>query len=153
MKTGFSLCSFSHRENPVFITWEPCNENGFFHVLKNYTGKTLFWPCTGPVRDCSVQCFLDKQDTIENWGLTKNFKSALLNLKHFSKYVNIISQKCFELIVCSLHTQHVEMNAKMLTKRFPFFSPGRKCLITDKFLNSNYHNFTIFVRYFPLRVI
>ena len=33
------------------------------------------------------------------------------------------------------------MNAKMLTKRFPFFSPSRKCLITDKFLNSNYHNF------------
>ena len=33
----------------------PCNENRFFPV-KNmyYTGKTLFWPCTGPVRDCSV---------------------------------------------------------------------------------------------------
>jgi hypothetical protein len=54
MKTGFSLCSLSHREKPVFITWEPCNENGFFPVWKNYTGKTLFWPCTGPVQDCSV---------------------------------------------------------------------------------------------------
>ena len=54
MKTGFSQCSFSHREKPVFITWEPCNENRFFPVWKNYTGKTLFWPCTGPVRDCSV---------------------------------------------------------------------------------------------------
>ena len=69
----------------------------------------------------------------------KFFKSALPNLKTF--LVNMISQKSFELIVCSLHTQHVEMNAKMLTKRFPFFSPSRKCLITDKFLNSNYHNF------------
>ena len=29
MKTGFSLCSFSYREKPVFITWEPCNENRF----------------------------------------------------------------------------------------------------------------------------
>jgi hypothetical protein len=42
MKTGFSLCSFSHREKPAFITWEPCNENRFFPVWKNYTGKTLF---------------------------------------------------------------------------------------------------------------
>ena len=24
MKTGFSLCSFSHSEKRVFITWEPC---------------------------------------------------------------------------------------------------------------------------------
>ena len=54
MKTGFSLCSISHREKPVFITWEPCIENRFFPVWKYYTGKTLFWPCTGPVRDCSV---------------------------------------------------------------------------------------------------
>ena len=51
MKIVFSLCSFSHRGKPVFIT---ANENRFFPVWKNYTGKTLFWPCTGPVRDCSV---------------------------------------------------------------------------------------------------
>ena len=25
MKTGFSLCSISNREKPVFITWEPCS--------------------------------------------------------------------------------------------------------------------------------
>ena len=25
MKTGFCLCTFSHREKPVFITWEPCS--------------------------------------------------------------------------------------------------------------------------------
>jgi hypothetical protein len=54
MKTGISLCSISNREKPVFINWEPCNENRFFPVWKYYTGKTLFWPCTGPVRDCSV---------------------------------------------------------------------------------------------------
>ena len=30
MKTGISLCTFPKRENPVFITWEPCNENRFF---------------------------------------------------------------------------------------------------------------------------
>ena len=46
MKTGFSLCSISHREKPVFITWGPCNENRFFPVWKYNTGKTLFWPCT-----------------------------------------------------------------------------------------------------------
>ena len=53
MKTGLSLCTFSHQEKPVFITWEPCNENRFFPVWEKYTGKTLFWLCTGPVRDCS----------------------------------------------------------------------------------------------------
>ena len=54
MKTGISLCTFPKRENPVFITWEPCNENRFFPVWEKYTGKSLYWPCTGPVRDCSV---------------------------------------------------------------------------------------------------
>ena len=52
-RTGFSLCTFSHREKPVFITWEPCNETRVFPAWEKYTGKTLFWPCTGPVRDCS----------------------------------------------------------------------------------------------------
>ena len=54
MKTGFSLCTFSHREKPVSISWDPCNENRFFPVGKKYTGKSLFWPCTDHVRDGSV---------------------------------------------------------------------------------------------------
>ena len=54
MKTGFSLCTFSHREKPVFVDSVPCNENRFFPLWEKYTGKTLFWPCTGPVRDCSA---------------------------------------------------------------------------------------------------
>ena len=54
MKTGFSLCTFSHREKPVSISWDPCNNYRFFPVGKKYTGKSLFWPCTDPVRDCSV---------------------------------------------------------------------------------------------------
>ena len=53
MKTGFSLCTFPNREKPVFITGIPANVNRFFPVWEKYTGKTLFWPCTGPVRDCS----------------------------------------------------------------------------------------------------
>ena len=57
-KTWFSLlCTFSHRETPVFINSVPCNENRFFPVWEKYTGKTLFWPCTGPVQDCSVSNF------------------------------------------------------------------------------------------------
>ena len=44
MKTGFSLCSFSHMVKPVFI---PANENRFFPVWESYTGKTLNWPFTG----------------------------------------------------------------------------------------------------------
>ena len=54
MKTGFSLCSISNREKPVFITGIPANKNRIFPVWKYYTGKTLFWPCTGPVRECSA---------------------------------------------------------------------------------------------------
>ena len=68
METGFSLCSISHREKPVFISWDPCNENRFFPVWKYYTGKTLFWPCTGPVRDCSVRLLKSFRlfDSLEN---------------------------------------------------------------------------------------
>ena len=35
-------------------TGVPCDKNRFFLVRIYYTGKTLFWPCTGPLRDCSV---------------------------------------------------------------------------------------------------
>ena len=31
-----------------------CNENRFFPVWEKYTGKTMFWPCTGTVRNCSA---------------------------------------------------------------------------------------------------
>ena len=59
--TGISLCSNSHREFPVsneymvpaMRTGVPCNENRLFPVRIYYTGKTLFWPCTGPVLDYS----------------------------------------------------------------------------------------------------
>ena len=58
---------FSHREIPVMKTGVPamrtgvpCNENRFFPVWKTSQGKpcsgpvlALYWPCTGPVRDCS----------------------------------------------------------------------------------------------------
>ena len=54
MKTGFSLCTFPNMEKPLFITGIAANVNRFFPVWEKYTGKTLFWPCTGPVRDCSV---------------------------------------------------------------------------------------------------
>ena len=54
MKTGFFLCSISNREKPFFITGIPATENRFFPVWKYYTGKSLFWPCTDHVRDCSV---------------------------------------------------------------------------------------------------
>ena len=49
-RTGFSLCSFPHREKPVFISWDPCNENRVFSVRKTTQGKTLFslqgWVCS-----------------------------------------------------------------------------------------------------------
>jgi hypothetical protein len=55
MKTGFSLCSFA-----VFISGIPANETRIFPVSENYTGKTLFWPCTGPVQDCSAGVAISK---------------------------------------------------------------------------------------------
>ena len=42
MKTGFSLCTFSHREKPVFISWDPCNENRVFPAGKSTQEKPCF---------------------------------------------------------------------------------------------------------------
>ena len=42
MKTGISLCSISSREKPVFINWEPCNENRLLPVRKTSQGKPCF---------------------------------------------------------------------------------------------------------------
>ena len=42
MKTGFSLCTFSHREKPVSISWDPCNENRIFPVGNTTQGKPCF---------------------------------------------------------------------------------------------------------------
>ena len=86
MKTGFSLCTFSHREKPpVFISWDPCNEHRVFPVGKEYTGKSLFWPCTDPVRDCSA-------------GWQKNLKNLseqalLLGTSEYS-YFCFLKQDC-----------------------------------------------------------
>ena len=60
------LCTFPNREKPVFITGIPAGVNRFFPVWEKYTGKTLFWPCTGPVRDCSVGVRNNS-----DWGLAK----------------------------------------------------------------------------------
>ena len=47
--------------NPCNENRGPCNENRgsllnenrFIPCVENFTWKTLFWPCTGPVQDCS----------------------------------------------------------------------------------------------------
>ena len=43
VKIGFFLCSISHWEKPVLITWEPCLENRFFPTSqwKPYSGPVL----------------------------------------------------------------------------------------------------------------
>ena len=51
---GLQENNCNENRDPVMRTGVPCNENRFFPVRIYYTGKTLFWPCTGPVRDCSV---------------------------------------------------------------------------------------------------
>ena len=39
---GFPCVVFPHREKPVFISWDPCNENRFFPVGNTTQGKPCF---------------------------------------------------------------------------------------------------------------
>ena len=39
---GIPCVVFPHRENPVFISWDPCNENRFFPVGNTTQGKPCF---------------------------------------------------------------------------------------------------------------
>ena len=41
-KQGFPCEVFPHSEKPVFITWNPCNENRLFAVRKTSQGKPCF---------------------------------------------------------------------------------------------------------------
>ena len=91
MKTGFSLCSISSREKPVFINLEPCNENRFFPVWKYYTGKTLFWHCTGPVRDCSVHSAMThKKKNLDSFGI----RNSCHKISPFMTYIIFATLLC-----------------------------------------------------------
>ena len=37
---GFPCVVFPHRENPVFISWDPCNENRYFPDGNTTQGKS-----------------------------------------------------------------------------------------------------------------
>ena len=39
---GFPCVLFPHREKPVYISWDPCNENRFFPVGKSTQGRPCF---------------------------------------------------------------------------------------------------------------
>ena len=39
---GFPCVVFPHRENRVFISWDPCNANRFFPVGNTTQGKSCF---------------------------------------------------------------------------------------------------------------
>ena len=39
---GFPCVLFPHREKPVYISWDPCNENRSFPVGKSTQGKRCF---------------------------------------------------------------------------------------------------------------
>ena len=39
---GFPCVLFPHREKPVYISWDPCNENRIFPVGKSTQGKPCF---------------------------------------------------------------------------------------------------------------
>ena len=46
--------------------------------MENFTGKTLFWPCTGPVRDCSVP-------NVDNRGHLANY--------HLPHFVHVVIER------------------------------------------------------------
>ena len=56
MKTGFSLCSCSHKEKPVFITGVPANEKIFPCVGKLQRENGI---AVQPIRPISTQIGLD----------------------------------------------------------------------------------------------
>ena len=65
---GFPCVVFPHREKPVFISWEPCNENRFFPDGNTTQGK----PCShyrGGV--CSVHMTTLKSLIDEQIGINK----------------------------------------------------------------------------------
>ena len=138
MRTGFSLCSISNREKPVFINWEPCNENRIFPVWKYYTGKTLFWPCTGPVRDCSV--FMAKYEArvwSSPWPCLSPFGSEG-PVMYSSKYIVGLTkagfQDCYEIpiIMISLSLCTAQGLKEMNNQRYTasalqsFLGPAKK---------------------------
>ena len=56
-KLGFPCEVFPHRENPVFFTWNPCNENRRFTVRKTSQGKPCFHYRDG-FAVCLTICFI-----------------------------------------------------------------------------------------------
>ena len=78
MKTGFSLCTFSHREK--------------------YTGKTLFWPCTPHCWGHQVQ----KVDTKAKFYVILFVKIKSGHLKSTQNWIQFLFNKkfrnCFYLL-------------------------------------------------------
>ena len=74
-------------------TGVPCNENRFFPVRIYYTGKTLFWPCTGPVRDCSA-CILFSQTLIVYQKILIRYISTLFCQCSVRRFVST------KLVIC-----------------------------------------------------
>ena len=91
----------------------PCNENRVplywkkvFPSKKKYKGKTLFWPCTGSVRDCRVFSFflllwfwqsICLQLQVRNFMTQRKVANSFLRLKNvllhsfaFSKVMLIV---------------------------------------------------------------
>jgi hypothetical protein len=66
--------------------------------VENFTGKTLFWPCTGPVQDCSAfffnigisfpkKCFLNGKNIWPTMFVKSGFVSSLSKEKLLPKLV------------------------------------------------------------------
>ena len=133
MKTGFSLFTFSHRDKPVPISWDPCNENRFFPVGKKYTGKSLFWPCTDPVRDCSEGILIDVWIMLENW-MSHFWATALILFFCYSLLRFRLPQR---ILILHINSEALPINysvccdffvelADKLYNPYYYFAPGER---------------------------
>ena len=99
MKTGFPPCSISHREKPVFNTWEPCNEIKIFPCVEILDRENpvlaLYW--LGPVRNCSVPQFLASRFLVLNSVLSDQIKEKFVPLDCHSPPICTIQQKLLHL--------------------------------------------------------
>ena len=135
-------------------TGVPCNENRFFPVRIYYTGKTQFWPCSGPVRDCSVPTrqlrpciFILSRFIIGFWILTfwvktsihhRKTKIGLTDLQKFGDNMAPLAPTGLILLFkCIFVTYNFFINHSNALKRWVFVWLSYICLCRLQFLEGN----------------
>ena len=101
------MCSFSHREKPVFITWEPCNKYRYFAVwiavqVESIRVENVLQPCIGEVPfGASVTAFNTFEEMSNNTASIK----ALLQQMIIETSLMLAQPLCNETIVSLMANQ------------------------------------------------